>query len=310
MTPPPRIIGLLSWYDEIPAMLDRAIRSAHKHLGLDHLVALDGAYSLFPAAPTTSAPDQRCAIQSACRAIDLPVTIYQPALKFAGNEVHKRSLLFALGDVIAEDGTDWYYVIDADEIVLAGPSAGLGALLDDWAGDFEAAEVQLHDTDPSNDQVGIVPIRKLFRAAHGIEVRDVHWHYHHPDGYRLWGPNHVDALDLTDTIVVEHRNWERTAARDAARRDYYRARDASGTELIDCQWCGAPKAGRLAMPRYLGPGTMAEQAEAAKLGVAAFRAEQIAVCGDCAPKAAARFEYELAQQGLDAAGARAAHLVS
>lgn len=302
-----RIIALLSWYDESPAWLAAAIASAHEHLRLDHVVALDGAYGLYPDGQPRSGVEQHHAITETCHALGLGLTLSAPRHQWQGNECEKRTALFRLGDSVSLDGEDWYYVLDADELVLDCQPGYLAEILTEI--DDDVADVALIDRNPqSRGEVGQQPIRKLFRSHHGISVVDVHWHYQARDGRMLWGPGNVVGADLGGQVLVEHRNWQREMVRDAARMGYYQARDTSGIEAVPCVRCGE-RATR-AVPRFLSWGNEAEQAAAAVRGECAIRAEQIQVCDDCAPAAIRRWEFQLSQRGVDAAAAERRQPVS
>jgi hypothetical protein len=241
---PMKIVALLSWYEEDPRWLAEMVASL-PNAGVDHLVALDGAYAMFPGATPQSHPSQAAVIRSACERHGIGCTIHQPTEVFHDNEVEKRSLLFQLGEEVTGPD-DWYLVMDADELSTDVP------------GDFrqrlatttrDVAEVTFQEPDP--DETGNAAnyskwrrknrfeIRVLFRAIRGLRVKGNHWTYMTPDGRRLWGQNKRSlepTLDLTD-LEIFHRSDLRNEARRADQFAYYQLRDERQIELGYCKRC-------------------------------------------------------------------------
>jgi hypothetical protein len=151
-----------------------------------------------------------------------------------GNEVEKRSALFALSDTIASPG-DWVWVCDADEVVT--DAYGVKDTLEGT--DLDAGEVTLwermdwHSRRPEEEHAAIEadlpersqqPIRKLFRAGLGTRVVGNHYTYVTADGRVLFSMGAQEEAVSLLQVRVEHRNRWRTAARDAARNSYYERR--------------------------------------------------------------------------------------
>lgn len=224
------IAAILSWYDEHPDDLRRMI---HSLAGLcDQIIALDGAYALYPDAKPYSPDEQLDTIEQAARDAGLLSYIEQPPEPWEGNEVGKRAALF---DIARRRSADWVLRIDADEHIAHADSAQARARLNHTTCD--AAEVTVTGIHPSgierkagNTYTG--PHRMIFRLLPALTVLDVHWRYidlH--TGRDLWGPRdwQTPALDLTSTITIEHlprTNQARTERADA----YYQARAATGIE--------------------------------------------------------------------------------
>lgn len=236
-----KIVGCLCWYEEHPTWLQAAITSAARFI--DHLVAIDGAYQLFPCARPRSGFDQHEAIVAACGSVGIGLTLEIPQ-QVCGNECEKRSRSFELAESLTDPDEDWFYVIDADEIVISCV-ADLRAMLAET--EYEVAEAKLWESlDPETP--GMPPdvkplsqnsVRKFFRARRGLRVVGAHYVYAYPDGERpryLWGnPTYHDlepALDLTQCISIEHRSRFRNLHRARLARTYYAIRDSAGAEQI------------------------------------------------------------------------------
>lgn len=220
------IAALLSWFDEDPSALARMVHSLPL-LGVDALVAVDGRYASFaPGTPHISDPEQPRAVQLAAGEAGIDCYGYSSEHPWR-SEVEKRSFLFAEAEVVT--GADWYFVIDADEVVAT--EYDVKACLAET--DLAAAAVTLRE--PTGD----APLRMFFRAIPGLKVERNHHTYVTPDGRKLWGGHGMEpALDLRE-VVVEHRRLERSAERSEAARLYYRDRDQTGIEMGACErGCG------------------------------------------------------------------------
>jgi len=231
-----RIVALMSWYDESPAMLAAGISSLAPFA--DHLVALDGAYGLYPDAQPASPGDQATLIRDTCQQHGMAVTIHQPNHPWIGNEVEKRTALFRLAEAFTTN-QDWYYIHDADELVTH-PHADTRAWLEHT--NLDSAEVTYwwhrpHATptdrpfpSPLREQQGI---RKFFRAIPGLHCDKTHYRYRTPDGTFLWNPGAggkpAEPLDLRD-MRVQHRNQERDLYRAQQAATYYPRRDTTRIE--------------------------------------------------------------------------------
>jgi hypothetical protein len=286
-----RIVGLLSWYEENPAWLGEMIASLPA-AGISHLIALDGAYALFPGASPTSDLSNVHAIQAACDAAGITYSIHQPVEVWEGNEVEKRSALFEL----AEQGTteeDWYFVMDADETITSVPADFVDRLA---TSSLDVGMVTFYE--PPREATGPAPnfrwqrkrrypIRVLFRAIRGLRVHKNHWTYVTPDGRRLWGQNKRSlepALDCTD-LEIFHRSDLRHEARRADQYAYYATRDEQKAELADCTRCGT-KATR-SVPTAWQPSPEG------------LTADYIDVCDSCAEDVKAENAPVLREHGID-----------
>lgn len=236
----PRVVGLMSWVDERPSWLAAAITS-YAEAGITHLVAVDGAYALFPNGRARSNSVEAETILDTCNGLGLHCTLVRPDKVWEGNEVEKRTAMFRHAEAVAQPGVDWLLVIDADEVV----TVAIEGWQDELARtDLDAADVllwELDDLDEGSkpqvhrvmdvDPVSRSPIRKLFRATPGIRCVGNHYTWEAPDGRRLWGAHSmVPALDLTDWFHIEHRTAYRSLHRKNASHDYYALRDKAGIE--------------------------------------------------------------------------------
>jgi len=239
-----RIVGLLSWYEEDPAWLAEMIASLPT-AGIEHLIALDGAYALFPGGTATSDASNVQAIQAACEAAGITYSIHQPVEVWEGNETEKRSALFELAEQVTDE-SDWYFVMDADETITVVPENFIARLeetnLDVGMVTFQ--EPPQEETGPAPNfrwqRKRRYPIRVLFRAIRGLRVVGNHWTYVTPHGRRLWGQNKrtlETALDCTD-LEIFHRSDLRNEARRADQYAYYETRDQEQVELGNCSRCG------------------------------------------------------------------------
>jgi hypothetical protein len=235
-----RIISLLSWFDEPLPALAACLTTLRTRAGVDHVVALDGRYALFPAEDDVSPPEQAYAIRMACEQLGMGCSIYVPDEPWPG-EPEKRTELFARGLEVAEPG-DWFIVMDADQVVLKAP-ADLHEQL--AAAEEDAADVSFHDKAIAEasclkDFPETFPMRIIFKAQE-ILVVGHHACYESGDGRSLWSARQdrpqVDGLNLTDSVLIDHRPQARPTERLLAKNVYYTQRDESRIEFSLCS-CG------------------------------------------------------------------------
>jgi hypothetical protein len=228
-----RIVGLLSWYDEQPAWLAELVASMGR-AGVDHLVAVDGAYGAYPDATGDSGSEQAAVVAAAALGAGMGVTVHQPQEPWQGNEIEKRTFLFAAAHLVARPGMDWLWIVDGDEIVTHanGLREQLGAT------DMVAATCTLWEGVASGEhEWNTQPLRMMFRAqASGIRVHGHHACYLTGDGQVLWDnwqpTNEVPALALPG-VRVRHRPGDRPAYRNRKRNDYYNRSKSLGLEKMN-----------------------------------------------------------------------------
>jgi hypothetical protein len=213
----------LAWYDEDPAMLAELTASMAR-AGVDHVVAVDGAYSLFPHAKGGSPSEQAVTVLQTARGAQMGVTVHVPPHPWVGNECEKRSFMFDAAHLLAEPGEDWLWVLDADEVIEAA-----GDLRGDLALTIEdVAEVLLVEDG------GVSPMRMLFRAQMGgIRVVGSHSTYLDMLGRQLWAPaGELVAAEQLFDVRVRHRPAARSMAREQAQQRYCDLRDEVNAEHV------------------------------------------------------------------------------
>jgi len=230
-----KLIACLSWFDEPAHFLTELIESIATS-GVGHLVALDGAYALYPDGEGSSGNEQHQAVLDACATTGIALTLHVPAEPWAGNETEKRTALFALGHALAEPYEDWLVIADGDEVWPGNLRSTLEESLrraSPLDRSLDVAQVTLYEGQPENPY-NRLPIRKLFRAdPTGIKVVHAHYIYQTGDGRYLWAPHRPTdeqpAIQLHQ-VMVRHRPGERSKPRLKARARYYDDRAQTQTE--------------------------------------------------------------------------------
>lgn len=281
------LIALLSFYDEPVESLATCLAGCAS-VGVDHVIAVDGAYALFPDAQPASHPNQHAAITLACRELQLGLTLHVPARVWDGNEVQKRTALFAAGHAAATPG-DWFLVVDADEI--PGTGHDIKAHLADCPEDV--CDVEIFDTVAARagqaDWQPSFTMRRLFRRLpEPITVDTNHITYLAPDGRALSGWDGQSDLaasrDLSQVLRLEHRPDRRPQDRQLAKLIYYGQRDEQRIERGTCS-CGQPAVQLVASrwkPSEIGPVAQWDEA-----------------CATCAPRLEKVGRIRLRQLGVD-----------
>lgn len=241
-----RIWALLSWYDENPHHLREMVESVSPLV--DGIVAVDGAYGLYPGGSNNSLPDEYDAIAGACDNSGLDYVFHTPPDVWAGGEVEKRAKMFEVALTAATSREDWFLIMDGD------------MLLDDNSVDVEAVRHTLATTEHDVAEVIFAELaygssthvvhsdgfRSLYRALPGLTVEKAHWIYTVPDETReagrrfLWHPVGrflaEPAADLRQHVRLLHRPHVRRSDRVRDRQAYYEAREHAGAEGIPAEW--------------------------------------------------------------------------
>ena len=240
-----KLCGILSYYQESPHWLSTAVAGMGRIC--DTLIALDGAYALFPGARPRSHPKQAEAILQMAETMDMECLIHRPKEIYWGNEVEKRNMSLKLAGTVLEPGRDWVLVFDADiHMLMCNPDTVRA----------ELAETQ-HDvaTYTALDGIDFLADAKLAEYANGRPV-DPEWTVRTKDIYRWdptlrYGPAHwtvsrmrngarewlrgpanqePDAHDLNRALVVYHRTADRSRVRKRAAETYYKVRQEVGPQ--------------------------------------------------------------------------------
>lgn len=275
-----RLVGLLSWFEEEPDWIHECVQSLAGKI--EHLVALDGGYGLFPGARPASDDKQHRALVRATRKAGMGLTLELPPNVW-DSEMSKRSRLFRLGELLTGP-EDWYFVMDADQLVTEWP-ADLRELLERTERDVALTRfVEPHPAAATKR----FPIRNMFRAIRGLYVTANHFTYMTPDGRKLWGPGRQEeALDLTAGVHIEHRTHFRRKTRKERSRVYYRKRDRLAVEVCPCE-CG-----NKAVTEIPGDWRLSGEGQ--------LTSDWIAVCDRCLPIERSKNDAVLRSYGLDPA---------
>lgn len=238
----PRLIALLSWFNEPDAVISQCLTGL-KYAGVDHVIALDGKYALFPGDDFLSPASQQGLVVLACRSLGMGCTLYVPPSEWPG-EVEKRNHLFNMGLTEAWPG-DWFLVVDADVVVTNVPM-DLKKRLAECPADVDVAAVKVHDMSAAAAQRPDWPeyfdIRAFFRAQ-PIQTVGNHHTYTTMDGRKLWEAKGEDqgetqpALDLRELVEIQHRPGARGQDRQLSQAAYYGAREEAGIERMWCAHC-------------------------------------------------------------------------
>lgn len=238
-----KIIALMAWYAESPTWLAASVASLSRFA--DHLVIADGAYRLYPDGRPSSGSAEHDAIIKAAEAVGMGITLHIPSQVYEDNEVEKRNLIFRLGEAVATPEEDWYFILDADEVVIEDPP-NLREDLANTSLDVGSAQMVEHIDWHRNEQMEqvaragfassrtLAESRRFYRAIPGLRCVGNHYTFiAERDGKQLTlrGLDRFGVDGMVPTgVVLEHRSKQRDLERDHAKRSYYALRDATGAE--------------------------------------------------------------------------------
>lgn len=251
-----KIHGIFSWYDESPAWIAAAIAGAARFC--DHILAVDGAYALYPEGSPRSHPNQVEAILHTAEAQGVACTLYQPQEVWWGNEVEKRNKSLDLIGPLAEDG-DWVCIFDADYHVLKCNPESIRHELTTTACDVATYGITEGEDWLSNGAESLAvqakiksqwvsQSRDLYRWNPTLRVGPAHGDYSIGGGIdvtgfgdtsprefpaRKWlrGPYDLQpAHDVSGFLTVWHRTKSRILVRRESQQGYYHMRDTLGVE--------------------------------------------------------------------------------
>ena len=240
-----KVVALISWWEEAPSWLAATVSSAARLC--DHVVAVDGAYSLMPGGTARSEAMQAETVLRTCDAMDIGCTIVRPKDVWFGNEVEKRTFAFAECRNVVTPGEDWIIVLDGDDVLTDVPEDTRMKL---ELTDRDVAEVNLwerqtwisEETAAAAQKLDLPPVsghmqRRIYRAAERIDVVGAHFCYraHVGSEHRwYWGTSDhglVESLPLPG-VRIEHRTRHRDLNRRQAAQDYYERRNAMKIETV------------------------------------------------------------------------------
>lgn len=195
-----RLIGCVNMYQDA-SFLRRSLAALRRQV--DILVCVDGAYAEFPAyGPGPVSTDGSVEVAAECA----DILILPPA---AGgvrrpwpDEIAKRSSY-----LVGREG-DWYFVVDADEVVEGEVDRAALASKDDWT-------VMLRRVDDTIPPYGI---HRCFRHRAGIRYHGTHHAVHVGD--KLVHPETVK--DVLPGVVLAHYQMHRDRDRVERKGEYYR----------------------------------------------------------------------------------------
>lgn len=245
-----RVVGLLNWFDESEAWLAAAVTGFARVC--DIIVALDGAYALYPGGRPCSSPRQAEAIMHTAEAAGSGCLIYRPNHIWWDNELQKRNQLIQLAGSLGLTDEDWLLVFDADNHILhidpeicratldaSDLDIGSYTVLDgkDFLADEKLAE---YVKERPCDTEWTMKDRNLFRWNPTLRVGPQHWTYsvEGEDGERVWvrGPewnSFTPACDLGRYLVSYHRPEDRPKLRRERQEGYYKMREEYRVEFME-----------------------------------------------------------------------------
>lgn len=243
-----KVVGCLCWWDESPSWLATAVAGFARVC--DHIVAVDGAYALFPGARARSRPDQAEAVLQAAEAAGASCTVHRPNDVFWGNEVEKRNLSLQLAAPHLTHYEDWVCVFDADMHVLqVTPEAVRRDLAetDQHVATYTVLDGQDLLALPGSDLAverdvsteWTVRMRHIYRWLPNLKYGPAHYSVSgNLNGDLVWlrGGERDDTLDplqLESSLVVHHRRQHRAKVRRDAADGYLHARDHAGVERVE-----------------------------------------------------------------------------
>jgi hypothetical protein len=232
--PPVRVVACVAWFDEHPDLL-RGMVASLKTAGVETLVAVDGAWSLFPCKDFRSPESQHVALWEACAAAGIRLVDDIPPRVYA-SEVEKRQRLFSMGESYAAHG-DWLLWLDADESVRGwmDPSKPLSEYL--RGTDRDVGEITFIDRPTGDGSVRYWQIPRFYRAGKFDRMGPNHFTLISKDGNALWanGQYRPMADRVVLPMLIEHHH--RPAERQERSNRFYerRSTEAPERELVDME---------------------------------------------------------------------------
>lgn len=220
-----KIVALLSYFQERPDWLSACVASLKPCV--DHIVAVDGGYRLFPQASAHSGDIQAGAVVGTAQALGMGVTYMAPVRPWMRNEVEKRNHALKLALAECEED-DWILTIDADMLVTNCPF-DFRSVLEDTKEDVASYYI----TEDFEGGTGKYGARFIHRAHPSLHVGHAHFDYRREKNGQeicLWENGGLPCCP-TD-LVVEHRRDQRNEQRNKRASQYYLLRDAHKIEVF------------------------------------------------------------------------------
>lgn len=244
-----RVVGVLSWYAESAHWLATTVAGFSQVC--DAIVAVDGAYRLFPKAWPRSQPEQAETIIQACEAHNVACLIHQPNTLY-DSEVAKRNHSLQLARSL---NPDWVLIFDADEhIMRVDPERVRHTLattdkhvvthtLRDGKDLMADPGLEKHAIRTDADVEWTLRTRQCYRWTDDLQYEHAHYFVggtYDGDWHWLRGPDLCageqhrasPAEHLNEALVVNHRTASRAKVRRDAMKEYYLRRDAVGQEAL------------------------------------------------------------------------------
>lgn len=258
-----KLYAILSYYDEPVSWLCATVASLRR-LGVDHLIAVDGAYLHYRGKPC-SPIEQADAVMRAADSVGIGCTLVRPN-ELLWTEQQKRDYCFRLLETMATPHVDWVTIIDADEVVVSESAKWKDELADapddsHCAGAWILNRIDPTATSPAPNNTEKTPEihrnieldaeyktgqSRFWRVMRDMRVERTHYNFTGIDqnGVRVNIRPDIDnraVPDLPQTEILtpwevmpvfDHRDVWRTAARRREKRDYYTLRDELGIEAV------------------------------------------------------------------------------
>lgn len=235
------IVALLSWFDEPCELLDDAIVRCKK-LGIQTVLAMDGAYGLVPGNKFSSKEQYQALYEAADRE---GVTLAIRAC-IGETEVRKRNALF---DWARESvRATYYYVLDSDEVLIGTPTVDVPTYLAETmpmvgaVRFWDEAGLNIPRDTPLMEKPEIrrlfmpeVWMPRFFRADLNPWIDGKHNVYRSDDGLCLWGRDDKSFdIEIVEParipVDVDHQRYRRGEERLRKQAAYYAERARTGTE--------------------------------------------------------------------------------
>lgn len=244
-----RIIGCLAWYDESPSWLSTCVAGFGRVC--DTIVAVDGAYGLYPGARARSRPDQAEAILAGAEAAGAGCVVHRPKDVWWGNEIEKRTHVMRLATQLSEED-DWLLVFDADELVMQADPVAVRRDLEETdclVASFTLLDGQDLGEGERAELARQVPVstdwtfraRDIFRWAPDLHYVGNHYTVigtydgieHRVKGpeSQLGAPDVQECCHLGAALVAHHRRNDRPLVRREAANGYGKLRDLRHAEI-------------------------------------------------------------------------------